>query len=272
MLFKDLLTESKDSKFRSLIKLLKKDEWILQKPFLYRGRGGEPEFAYEIREKRKEREPKDTAIKTNNIVSCLHNVFLPEFPHRERSVFSTYDRTVTRDYGVYDMLVVPHETAKISWSEADAWWSFFKEMEPMIDSLSSRNPTECLKWNKDESEHHRMVFDLIQALVNSSSAKNCSKLKKYKEEYGNPFVNSTAFMTLRNKLENEPSTCFLNSQKVVSNLEKYFRNLHLGYPNNKESFYETAIEGKYIYINLKTFLDHHKEKFEKEFGFVFEDR
>lgn len=272
MRLKDLLIESSKKGINEFLRLVKKDEWLFQEPILYRGRGEEPEFNFIKREKRKTREPKDTSEQMNNLINCLHSIFLPEYPHRNRSTFGTHSLTVALDYGNYYMAIIPHKSAKISWSEKDAWWSYFKDGHQNLRTVLKHDPSNCINFDSSEAvEYQQIVTDLIKVMTQASNG-DCTGFKKYKEKYGeNPFVNPAMFMKLDTRTDSEPQECFLAAKKAVDYISKYLDDLTLGYPPDKDSFYEVVVEGPYLYVNMD-FLAKHQYEIEDELNISFQTR
>lgn len=263
--FSNIILENSKRGINEFIDLVKKDEWVFKEPLIYRGRSGRPDFNFKARKKRERSGPKDTDESVNKLVNCLHSVFLPDFPHRSRSVFGTYNKGIALDYGNFPMLIIPHKSSKINWSEYDAYWKYFRHVKSNLNKVLRKSIRNCIEMEK--SEHHTLIYDLINGMKKAARG-NCGGFAEFKKMYAsNPFKKITMFQTFetRNEVDEEKLECFLAAKKAANYLSQYVGNLHLGYPPEDKKWYETIIEGPYLYVDYNHFVLEHGGLIEQEF-------
>lgn len=258
-LLKNILKEAQsEQQLDKFIGLLESGDWIFRKPLLYRGSQTTEIDTFNIRRGRERRGARDTSKIIENLVNCIHDVLIPNFPDRKQSVFTTSTESNAEKYGGYVYLVIPSKHAVISHIDHDPWWDFFRNAKKYGKRLKDISIDSEI--DSTDSEIRKQYSDLAYAFQYALRG-DCTELKYYNNTYGDPFENPVAFFKkLDRELDEFEVTAFTSNLKnLVMMLHQYYSNLEDGYPANKYDFYECVIQGDYLYVNYQWYLEHSDE-------------
>ena len=255
----NILKESnRDLKFEKINSYLESGNFFFQKPYIFRGTNRKSE---DVKLKdvtnRTGRKPVDTMDQVDKMIHDFYENCLSEkYPRRRGSSFATSNPTEAEYYGkVY--VVLPHKSSKISHSKFDPY-DIFEEISKHVmkqPSIWNAYSDEIFQWFNDNTNErlHNPVLDIANYFYHKDLRsfdqldipcfnELTDTLNDFRDEYHDELLSSSGVHTL-----------WYNTIHIASKIEKYFTNLRLGYPENKEFGTEVMIDGKYLQIKLDLF-------------------
>lgn len=254
--FENLSNGQKDEIFSRLEEIIKSGQWIIKKPYLYRGRDWDGFLKVKDSEKYDKRTPKDTGELMDYIVHDFTVNCFSEYPDRQQSRFAlTYpgDATVFGDSVYY---IFPYKSSKISHSNIDPYEFFnengkFNNLEKLIDPFFSNGGR--LKSFVKKENFSKEFYNLLNILkkvrnrnfVSVSNSFGC--LDKVIEVLENQNVG------IEDIENNSKLREMIRQLKLFFQIvEKYFKSLRKGYPKDKESGKgEVVYQGKYVQVHVE---------------------
>lgn len=184
--FKGILREiaNHDEEAKKLNSILQKNFRTDLKPLLYRGTSDEIDGRWEVRDIRKNREPRDTLLFTHILISFLENTEYPNVPKRSESKFATTNKNRAEDFGDHVYVVFPDKESNVANTSGDATMTYF---DPFYSELYSayQNISKNPKFYKDKWPN---LYKFLSSF--------------YKFTKNEPDIKPTEFLTLlKNKWE-----------------------------------------------------------------------
>ena len=271
--FEELSNPEKKKKVEELNEKLGSGNYIVKKPFLYRGREWDGLVKVKDTERYEKRTPRDTVSHIDYLIHHFTNNCYSDFPDRRQSRFALTHSGDADIFGSETYVIFPHKNSKTAHSPVDSYDviveeprlnnRFEKGFETFFVDKNNKKKTSLYKkyQNKITLEIQSLITDLFEVYNRnevSLSQYGCPKeiIKKLEEEENKFSRDDTS--------ESKIAEGLYNLAEIFRHvILQYFDALNKGYPESKKAGRgEVTFQGKYLQVHYELF-EHFKENYDE---------
>lgn len=262
--FGELSNDEKKKKVKELGEKIGSGNYIVKKPFLYRGRGWNGLIKVKDTERYEKRKTRDTANHIDYLIHHFTNNCYPDFPDRRQSRFALTHSGDADIFGDETYVIFPHKSSKIAHSPVDSYDviveeprlnnRFEKGLEIFFVGKNNKKKTSLHKKYQSQisTEVRSLISDLFEVFNGSEvplSQYGCPKeiIKKLEDEENKLSRDKTS--------ESKIAEGLYNLAEIFRHvILQYFDALNKGYPDSKElGRGEVTYQGKYLQVHYELF-------------------
>ncbi len=262
--FEELSSSEKKKKVKELNEKLGSGNYIVKKPFLYRGRGWDGLIKVKDTERYEKRKTRDTASHIDYLIHHFTNNCHSDFPDRRQSRFALTQSGDTDIFGDETYVIFPHKNSKTAHSPVDSYDviveeprlynRFEKGLETFFVDKNNKKKTSLHKKYQSQisTEVQSFISDLFEVYNGnepSLSRYGCPKeiIKKLEEEENKFARDGTS--------ESKIARGLYHLAEIFRHvILQYFNALNKGYPESKKAGRgEVTFQGKYLQVHYELF-------------------